>query len=340
MVTTPRALRPMNAVAGPVGRRRGEWAYEVKWDGMRALAHIAGGTVRLVARSGNDVTVGYPELSELGVVRLVADPEGPADAPLAEPASPLVLDGEIVRFDEAGRPDFAALQERMGVVDPMEAAALAVVAPVVFVVFDVLWTPVGSVLDLPYDRRRALLGALDGIGGRVLIPPVSYDETAMVEVCRERGLEGVVAKRRDSTYRPGARSEHWRKTKFTDEVDAAVVGWTEGSGAREGSIGALLLALPDRGAAPGWRFCGKVGTGMGARELLVLGAALADAVPASPLAPLDSQRTGVHWVEPAFVVAVRFAEWSPSGRLRHPVYLGLRPHVALRSLVSHPHSPA
>lgn len=242
---TPERLTPMAATTSRLPRGApGTWAYEVKWDGVRVLAVIGDG--RLVLRSrprgeglGNDVTARYPELAGLAHAHLAGDP----------PGSPLVLDGEVVMFDDDGRPSFPALQHRMHIADPAEARRLAAERSVVFVAFDVLWSAEGPCVERTYDERRALLATLalaDGDAERVLMPSAQLDDPdPLVAFCEARGLEGVIAKRRDSRYRPGRRSDAWIKVKFTRSQEFVVVGWTEGTGNRSAHLGALLLGVHD-----------------------------------------------------------------------------------------------
>ena len=334
---TPDALTPMLATTGPVPRRDGEWAYEVKWDGVRVLATVRDGALRLRSRprantpTGNDVTGRYPELEELAGVRMAG----------SDATGPFVIDGEVVLFDDDGRPSFQALQHRMHIADPAEARRLAAERSVVFIAFDVLWTPDGSCIDRTYDERRELLFDLVFPGERVLVPSAELgDPDDFIEFCRSRRLEGVMSKRRDSRYRPGRRSDHWVKTKFSRSQEFVVLGWTEGTGARSAHLGALLLGYHDADGA--LTYCGKVGTGFDDRELRALAPELASrARPAGDVASsivtaVPRQKTAVHWLEPTLVVQVTFAEWSPTGNLRHPSYQGRRSDIDPASVVREP----
>lgn len=321
----------MLATTGPLPRRSG-WAYEAKWDGMRALAWCNEGRLKLRARTGNDITSRYPELAELGDVRF-AD-----HAPLGTgggATQPFVIDGEIVMFDDEGRPSFTALQHRMHVADPNVARELAAERSVMFVAFDVLWTPEGSCLDRTYDERRAILDRLAFAGERVLVPPARLGEPdEFVEFCRERGLEGIIAKRRDSVYRSGRRTDNWIKWKFVRSQELLVLGWTEGTGTRDAHVGALLLGY--HGTDGELVFAGKVGTGFTDRELRELAVLLAPLARAEALVDIPKQRTAVHWVEPTLVVDVTFAESSPDGHLRHPSYRGRRADTDPAKVVREP----
>ncbi|MFQ1002974.1 non-homologous end-joining DNA ligase [Modestobacter sp. SSW1-42] len=305
----PEDLAPMLAAIGelpPADDPR--WGYEFKWDGVRALAHVRAGRLRLRARSGNDVTATYPEL-------------GPLPAALA--GHDAVLDGEVVALDAAGRPDFGLLQGRIHRTGP-EVARMAAAAPVSYLVFDLLALDGESLLDLPYTERRARLDALGVSGDRWVTTPWFVGNGDQVQAAsRENGLEGVVAKRLDSTYRPGGRGPDWRKVKNLRTQSVVVGGWRPGAGRRAGGIGSLLLGVHDDDGR--LVFAGHVGTGFTARALADL-APLLTARATSPFAdtlPREVTRDA-HWVEPALVGEVAFGEWTREGRLRHPAWRGLR----------------
>lgn len=308
-------IAPMLATAGSVADlyAPGQWAYEVKWDGYRAVAAVRGdrdgrpGSLRLRSRSGLDLTAAYPELGELSAVLAGHD---------------AVLDGEIVAFDAAGRTDFGRLQQRG---DP----ALGVRAH--FLAFDVLHLDGVSLLAQPYPRRRevldALLAAPAAGGGHVHLPPTfGSDLDVALDVSRSMRLEGIMAKRLDSVYQPGRRTRAWLKIKHVRAQEVVVVGWTPGTGRRAGTLGALLLALPDAAAASGWAYVGKVGTGFSDRALGEIRDLLAPQERATPVVagvPRTDARDA-HWVEPALVGEVSYAEWTTTGRLRHPAWRGWR----------------
>ncbi len=302
----PRDVRPMLATAGALPPDDPSWAYEVKWDGVRVLAAVEGGRVRLTSRAGNDVTGAYPELAAL------ADAVG----------GPLLLDGEVVAMGEDGRPDFGRLQSRMHVRAP--SALLRTSVPVTFVVFDLLHAADTSLLAAPYDDRRAQLSALGLDGPHWQVPPAFLGEGAAVSRATfEQGMEGVVAKRRDSRYEPGRRSDCWVKVKHVRRTSAVVVGWKPGEGGRAGRLGSLLLGVVRDGVLV---FAGHVGTGFSAATLTLLGDRLAPLrrdAPALGDVPREHARHAV-WVEPVLVVDVGYTEWTTTGRLRHPSYKGLR----------------
>ncbi len=297
MLATP-AARTGALPRGP------QWAYEVKWDGVRALADTTTGVLRLWSRGGRDVTPAYPELS--GLVDLPGT----------------VLDGEVVLLD-GGRPSFAALAERMHVRDPRRTAAFARSRPVTYLVFDVLRVAGADVTSRAYDERRALLDGLP-LPDRVQLSPVYPDGDELWAVTAEHGLEGVVAKRRSSVYRPGVRSADWVKSAHQHHRTALVVGWREETSG-SGRLGAVLLGAHD--ADGRLRYLGRAGSGLTG----ALATALHAAVTAQPrdtcpfdddVPPLDAR--GTRWCAPVVVVDTRYLNRTPTGRLRQPVVRGVR----------------
>ena len=305
-MSLPRDLSPMLAVTGPLPAGEG-WSYEVKWDGVRALVAVEDGAVRLRSRAGNEVTGGYPELAQVDT--------GGAD---------VLLDGEVVAFDESGRPSFGRLQERMHVRGP--APSLVRATPVVLVVFDVLHLGEQSLLAEPYDDRRARLDGLGLSGPAWQVPPAFPGEgAALLASTHEAGLEGVVAKRRSSPYVPGRRSDDWVKVKHLHRQSAVVIGWKGGEGGRSGQLGSLLLAVQ---GPSGPEFAGHVGTGFTQAALRQVGALLAGLAADGPPCDVPREHARVaHWVRPELVVEVEFTAWTRDGRLRHPSYKGLRDDV-------------
>ncbi|MEV0130809.1 non-homologous end-joining DNA ligase [Dactylosporangium sp. NPDC050688] len=295
---------PMLATTGPLPSGPG-WAYEFKWDGIRAIAVISGGETRLYARSGVEVTAAYPELAGIG--------DGLDDT---------VLDGEVVTMDEAGRPSFQLLAERMHVREPARAARLAVALPVSYLAFDVLRTAGRELLATPYTGRRDILEGLR-LGPRAVIPPSFDDGPATVAASRDNALEGVVAKRTASPYQPGLRSPDWVKVKLEESCEFVVGGWRPGKRA----LGALLVGVPLPG---GLEFRGRVGGGIsGAAERALLDALRELTVAQSPFGgtvPREDAR-GAVWVEPSLVVEVKFSHRTRDGRLRFPRFLRIRPDL-------------
>ncbi|MBP2336314.1 non-homologous end-joining DNA ligase [Saccharothrix coeruleofusca] len=284
------------------------WSYEFKWDGVRALARVRGGRVRLVSRLGNDVTAAYPEVQGLG-----------AQVGAAE----VLLDGEVVAL-AGGRPSFAALQRRIHATGAQVRRLVARV-PVTYLVFDVLHLDGRSTVGLPYARRRELLESLGLRGGHWLTPPAFAGAgPEVLAASREQGLEGVVAKRLDSPYTPGVRSPHWIKITEVAAREVVVGGWRPGVGRREGVVGALLLGVPGEG---GLVFVGSVGTGFSDGELAALTRRLrsveAGRSPFSGQVPVARAR-GARWVRPVLVGEVVHRGWTREGRLRFAVWRGLR----------------
>jgi bifunctional non-homologous end joining protein LigD len=294
----------------------GHWAYEMKWDGMRALAAVEDGAVRLSSRAGNDATGRFPEVAGL------ADALGDVDA---------LLDGELVALDDRGVPSFELLQPRMQAHGPAAVRERAAAQPVVYMVFDVLWLAGRSSCDLPYRERRLLLERLGLAGPAWQTPPTTYGGgDAVLDTSRTLGLEGVVAKRVDSPYRPGRRSDAWRKVKTTLGQELVVGGWLPGAGRLAGQLGSLLVGYHDD---EGLHFAGRVGSGIDATARERLERALA------PLDRADSPFTAAprlpdpRWVQPELVVEVAFHEWTRGGVLRAPRYRGLRDDKAARDVV-------
>ena len=304
---------PMKAVAGSVPTEPG-WAFEIKWDGMRIVASVDAGDVRLFSARGAEVTHQFPELGVLG-------------AHLGGHGA--VLDGEVVAFDDAGRTDFGRLQPRMHGQRPSRVAQLRRAVPVTYVVFDLLAVDDTPTLDLAYlDRRRLLADLVEPVGPWTVPTHQVGDGPALFEAAGRQGLEGIVAKRVDSTSRPGQRSPTWRKCKVRRVQEAVVGGWTPGQGNRSATMGSLLVGVHDPAASGNpLRFAGGVGTGFtDARltEIMSLLAPLERATPPFDPPPPRAITRGARWVEPVLVVQVEYAHWTDEGRLRHPSYRGWR----------------
>jgi len=308
----PKSVDPMLATLGalPLAGRDEDWAYEKKWDGVRAIVRWDGRRLTLTSRNNIDMTVGYPELAALG--DQLADTQ-------------MLLDGEIVTLDRDGRSSFAKLQRRMHVIGVAAAEQLAEDDPAVLMIFDVLHLDGRSALSLPYTDRRSILEGLELAGASWQTPAV-VDGTAeqAVLLSQEEKLEGIVAKRRSSRYQPGRRSPDWIKLKNIRTQEVVIGGWRPGAGNRAGTIGSLLLGLP---AADGMHYIGRVGTGFTAQVLVDLFDRLQRLSRAStPFVDVPgADARDAHWVTPDLVGEVVFAEWTGDGRLRHPAWRGLRP---------------
>jgi bifunctional non-homologous end joining protein LigD len=306
MADLPRLIRPMMAtLRREVPPDEGRYGWELKWDGVRAIAYVADGRVRLVSRNDKDMTGSYPELTALGAM---------CD-------TPVVLDGEIVALRD-GRPDFGLLQSRMHVQRPAESLLRA--APVAYYVFDLLHEDEEPLLSRAYPERRDRLAALRLDTTPVRTPPWWRGGAADVLAASiAQGLEGIVGKPLTSQYHPGKRRD-WIKVKNVRHQEVVIAGWKPGEGRRQAMIGSLLLGVhrDDR-----LTYVGNVGTGFTEGMLRNLAADLAPLErDTSPLegVPRVAAR-GVHWVEPRLVGEVAFSEWTPDGHLRHPSWRGLRP---------------
>ena len=289
-----------------------EWAFEMKWDGIRAIAQVTPRGLALHTRNGNEVTTAYPELVEL----------------LDAVTGPVVLDGEIVALDARGRPSFSKLQNRMNLTKTPDIERAMRDHPVHYFVFDVLELDGESLVRRPYtERRHALERALHETE-RVRVPPAfDGDLTAALRASRELGLEGVMAKDVDSTYTLGRRSSRWVKIKHHLTQEVVIAGWRPGEGRRTGAVGALLMGVPD---SEGLRYVGKVGTGFRERELDELVTRFArmerKTTPFIDVPAADAR--GARWITPRLVGEVEFGEWTPTGRLRQPSWRGWRPDKA------------
>jgi bifunctional non-homologous end joining protein LigD len=308
----PTSVKPMLAVSGNLPADDEHWAFEIKWDGVRTILFVEGGRVRAQSRNDLDVSAAFPELADIGKFLGMTT---------------CVLDGEVVALGEDGRPSFSRLQHRMHVANQREAKRRSATDPVSFVAFDLLYIDGHLITDDTYDERRARLEALH-LAGETFTTTETFRDVPgrdILDAATANGLEGVVAKRRDSPYRPGRRSPDWVKVKSFRTQEVVLGGWTEGRGEREGSLGALLLGIPSE---EGLRYVGKVGTGFSDRARRDL---LEDLGPlevkSSPFeAPLPARETShAHFVRPVLVGEVAYGEWTPAGRLRHPIWRGLRP---------------
>lgn len=295
-------VAPMKASMGAAAAvtNNDDWAYEVKWDGYRTIAFVEAGTVRLQSSAGHDVTHRWPEFSDL------------AESLNAESA---ILDAELIVADDDGRPDFSLVQ----------AAGFGQGRTATLQLFDVLHVNGTDTMSLAYLDRRRLLDSLVEPTTQWAVPRHHRgDGAALLEATAGAGLEGIVAKRVDSTYRPGTRSADWVKVKHRQTVDLLVGGYTEGTGARSSTFGSLLLGrrVGDRLA-----FAGGVGTGFDQASLDRLHRQLQsiriEHCPFDP-APPARQRRAATWVEPLMVATVDIAEFTNDGAVRHASFRGAR----------------
>lgn len=306
----PDAVEPMLASLADRPFSSHQWLFEPKLDGVRAIALIHDGKVRLLSRRGLNTTAQFPEV---------------AAALARQPKSQLVLDGEIVALDDHGRPSFQRLQRRLGLTRDGDIRRVAREVSVIYYVFDLLYVDDCELRSSPLEARKSLLGQVLQVGDVVrLVEYFPTDGRLAFETAVRHGLEGVVAKRRDSRYESGCRSRNWLKIKETQSEDFVVGGYTSGEGGRAGSFGALLLGCyTERGRL---MYLGGAGSGFDERTLADLRARL-DRL-RTERCPFGVPPPGVgqaQWVRPEIVATVKFAEVTHDGRLRAPVFLHLHP---------------
>lgn len=311
----PRDISPMLAKLASLPADDANYAYEIKWDGIRALAYIDGGRIRLVSRNGNDITAQYPELKALGS---------------ALGARSAILDGEIAALDDAGKPSFQRLQMRMGLKGAGRVRLRRDEAPVVFMIFDVLYLDGRSFIAETYRVRRAQLDALKLNGSAWQTPSFHIgDGEAMLAASIEQQLEGIVAKRLDSLYEPGKRPGTWLKIKNQQRQEFVIGGYTKGE---RHAIGSLLLGYYDvdsdeaqtRAAPQRLLLAGGVGTGFTQKMLDELLARLAPLKQRNNPFTTKPDKPNVSFVAPTLVAEIEFTEWTRAGTLRHPSFKGLR----------------
>ncbi|MET0782420.1 MAG: non-homologous end-joining DNA ligase, partial [Microbacterium sp.] len=311
------ALRPMLSTSATAeraehaARQWGDpaWA-EAKWDGIRAVGVWDGSKLRLFARSGNDITMKYPEVTDV-------------DAGLGD--EPAIIDGEIVAIDERGRPSFPLLQTRMNLQRPGDIAREAKRTPVQYYLFDVLGAHGLDVTARPLRERRQILEELASAAiAPIVVPPVFDDVAGALATSEQFDLEGVVVKDPASAYRRGIRSESWLKVKLTRTQEVVLVGIRPGQGGRAETFGSLLLGIP---GPDGLQYAGRVGTGFSDATLRSLMRTLAPLhTTENPLVSVPAlDARGVQWLRPELVGEVEFGEFTPGGILRHSRWRGLRP---------------
>jgi bifunctional non-homologous end joining protein LigD len=308
----PTAIRPMQAVSAEAPFSSPEYLFEVKWDGLRCLLFVDGdGQVHLQDRGLKDITADLPELHRIG----------------RQVASGAVLDGELVATDDQGRPDIHALRRRLE-----GGADLADTVPLAYLAFDLLHLNGRPQARQPLHRRRTRLQRAVTSGGHLFVPyHIEGEGVELYEACLERGLEGVMAKHRDSTYVPGQRSPFWLKVKAVKSDDFVVLGATEG---RPGEpFGALLVGYHEHSRILP---CGAVGGGYDDDVAEAIAARVAElGVDECPLEPAPVVTGPVRWCRPEVVISVRYSEWAPDGTLRFPIFNGLRPEVHPAECVRH-----
>ena len=305
----PDEVRPMQAASAEAPFSSGEYIFEVKWDGLRCvLFRDPDGRVRLQDRGLKDITADLPEVA--------------AAAKRVPPGS--VIDGELVATDNDGRPDYPRLRQRLA-----GGARMRDEIPTAYLAFDALYLEGRPQLRQPVIRRRARLAKSVEAGGHLFVPAhIEEDGVELFEACLERGLEGVVAKHRQSPYVTGQRSPFWLKVKAVKSDDFVVIGWTG-----DAPFDALVVGYHEDGRLLP---CGTVGGGYDDEALRVIRSAIEElATEASPLEPPPIMMRPVHWLRPELVVSIRYSEWSPDGTLRFPIFNGLRPEVHPAEAVRH-----
>ncbi|MDF1602946.1 DNA ligase [Nocardioides sp. YIM 152315] len=305
-------MRPMLATRGARVPTGDAWTHEVKWDGVRAITSVRGGTLRMTSRNENAITLAWPDLA--------TSPLGGRD---------LVVDGEIIALNDRGLPDFRTLQERMHVRRATTAARLAEKVPAIYMVFDLLRLDDRDLSGEPYEKRRLALEGL-GLDGAWQVP-AAYDDGAMLfDATLQQGLEGVVSKRRNSTYRPGERTPHWLKLAHRHRLSYVVGGWRP----QEGSTDRLAALLVGEPTPDGLLYRGRVGSGIGPRQGaalagLVAGLGRADSPFADEVPRVDA--VGTRWLEPVLVVDID-THGRGYDRLRQPSFQGVRTDLAPEDL--------
>jgi bifunctional non-homologous end joining protein LigD len=301
----PEALEPMLGKTGPLPESSQGWAFEFKWDGVRALTYWDGRHIRLESRNHLDMTFRYPELRDLG-------------ATLGLNAA---LDGEIVALDEQGRPSFSKLQQRMHVDKPSSLRARLDI-PIRYYIFDLLYLNGIALLDQPYEQRRMLLDKLKIRHPFCRVPPSYRGEGQdILNVAREHGLEGILCKRLDSPYLPGRRSGDWRKVKVVNSREFIIGGFRYGKNGRD-QIGSLQLGAYD--ADLRLRFVGGAGTGFSAPDHRILLSRLEPIRVSENVFYDEIDRKDVVFVSPRYVAEVEYRRWPAGGQIQQAAYKGLR----------------
>jgi bifunctional non-homologous end joining protein LigD len=303
MPVMPSGVRATLAELGDKAFSSPNWVYEIKWDGVRAIAQIENGKTTLWARSGRDVTSEYPEFKDMAARFRVRN---------------AIIDGEIVTLDKDGRSNFHTLQQRLGVQNPSRQLMQSV--PLDYFAFDVMYADGYDLRRVPLVERKDFLQLiLSGNESVHFSEHIAEQGEALYEAARSKGLEGIIAKLANSTY-AGARTSTWVKLKIVDEVDAVIAGYTEGRGSRR-FFGALVLGLYE---GRDLKFIGSVGTGFDeAKQEKILDQLEPLKVKASPFAKVPALREDVEWVEPELVARVKYANWTNDNHLRAPVFMSL-----------------
>jgi bifunctional non-homologous end joining protein LigD len=283
-----------------------DWLYEVKWDGFRAIAYLQDGRVQLFSRNQNELTDEFPEMQELSK-RL----EG----------QNVIVDGEVCALDEQGRPSFSLMQQRSGFTEPGRKGAAKRSVKIVYYAFDLLYLDGYSLFRVDLRKRKELLAARLSASDIVRYSEHFDDGLAMYEAAKSRGLEGIVAKRRASCYLQ-KRSREWLKMKITRQQECVIGGYTDPRGARE-HFGSIVLGLyDDKGRLI---HVGNAGTGFNQENAEDLWRRMKKLETGkSPFYGKVEASRRVHFLKPELVAEIKFSEWTHEGKMRAPVFQGLR----------------
>lgn len=318
----PSLIEPMLAsLSASIPIETEKFAFEFKWDGVRAISYFSNGNRRILSRNHLDITARYPELATM--TEIFGD-------------RPVILDGEIIALDEDDHASFALLQHRMHA-NPHAALRLMREIPIYYILFDVLYLDAHRTTSLPYTRRRELLEELTLVGPHWRVgPSVIGDGESVLVAARQHQMEGVVAKRLDSTYEPGRRSPNWLKIKIVHRQEFVVCGWRTERGSPR-NLGALLIGYHDRKTGE-LQYAGSLGTGFNGHTLAEMEKLLAsrtiktnpfnDQVPRSTRGSCD-----VHFVRPDLVVEAEYRRWPADGLVQQASFKGLRTDKRAKEVV-------
>ncbi len=302
----PQHLQPMLSTLSKLPSKQVNYGFEYKWDGIRLICYWDGRKLLIESRNGLDVTFRWPELTDLGK---------------ALGRTPAILDGELVAFTENGRMSFSLLAKRMHLAtNPSENTIKSI--PVTYMIFDILYLGSKALLQTSYVERRKILDGLDLNSTHWRTPPWHEGRgKEMLAAANENEMEGIIAKELDSRYEPGKRTGKWLKIKTINRQELVIGGWIPEKNIVERGVGALLTGYYTEGKL---LFAGKVGTGFTDKEKLELRAKLEKiSRTTNPFSEKVAYKNAL-FVEPVLVAEFEFREWTPTGRLRHPSYKGLR----------------